>query len=104
MEEKTPGRELLQKAPLAGLDIGADILAMQTSEWAKQYPIHILYMSTGQTDFNRSHVLLAYIHLLQADKNLTDGQNAFHHVCDSGHSFRSWFTDLANVLQLAFPQ
>ena len=91
-------------APLSGLDIGEDILAMQSSEWAKQYPIRLLYMGTGKTDFNRTQVLQAYIHMLQADPSLIDGRNAFHHVCDGGHTFRSWFTDLANVLQLAFPQ
>jgi len=91
-------------APLSGLDIGEDILAMQSSEWAKQYPIHLLYMGSGKTDFNRTQVLQAYIHMLQADPTLIDGRNAFHHVCDGGHTFRSWFTDLANVLQLAFPQ
>ena len=91
-------------APLSGLDIGEDILAMQSSEWAMQYPIHLLYMGTGQKDFNHTKVLQAYIHMLLADPRLIDGQNAFHHVCDGGHTFRSWYTDLANVLQLAFPE
>lgn len=89
-------------APLSGLDIPADILTVQSGEWARQYPIRLLFMGTGQTDFNRTQVLLAYVHMLEADASLLDGQNAFHHICDSGHSFRSWFTDLANVLQLAF--
>lgn len=92
-------------APLAGLDIPTDILAAQSEEWAKQYPIRLLYMGTAQSDFNRSHVLLAYIHMLVADKSLVDGQNAYLHICEfGGHSFRSWFTELANVLQLAFDE
>lgn len=91
-------------APLSGLDIPADILAVQSDERARQYPIRLLYMGTGQTDFNRTRVLQAYIHMLEADASLIDGKNAFHHICDSGHNFRSWFTDLANVLQLAFDE
>ena len=87
---------------LSGSDSPDLVLSVINSPELIDYPIYLYYSAAGTTDMAHSAGIINFQQLVQYTDRLTEGQNAFLHETEGGHTWNVWSTEIFNALQLAF--
>ena len=68
------------------------------------YPIDLYYSAAGTDDMAYQSGVNTFHYLVDNTERLREGENAFLHECEGGHTWNVWTTEIFNALQLAFPR
>ena len=66
------------------------------------YPFYLYYSAAGTTDMAHDGGINNFYTLVNYTERLTEGENAFLHETEGGHTWNVWSTEIFNALQLAF--
>jgi len=66
------------------------------------YPIYLYYSAAGTTDMAHNGGINNFYMLVNYTDRLTEGENAFLHETQGGHTWNVWTTEIFNALQHAF--
>lgn len=72
------------------------------SQALRDYPIDLYYAAAGENDVALKTEQSVFYTVVPLIPRLTDGENAFFHICQGGHDWNTWSIEIYNALQLLF--
>ncbi|MBR1456833.1 MAG: hypothetical protein IJ594_06695, partial [Oscillospiraceae bacterium] len=66
------------------------------------YPIYLYYSAAGTTDMAHYGGINNFNQIVKYTDRLVEGENAFLHETEGGHTWNVWSTEIFNALQLCF--
>ena len=81
---------------------GAYIIESLEDERMQDYDIKLYYAAAGDVDVARAGEEGIFYSVVPRVSKLTDGENAFFHICQGGHDWGTWSIEIYNALQYLF--
>ena len=81
---------------------GAYIIQSLEDERMRDYDIKLYYAAAGDFDVARDGEEGIFYSVVPRVSKLTDGENAFFHICEGGHDWNTWSIEIYNALQYLF--